>query len=56
MPSAMMTNERLVLPPLPGIAHWRQALAELRLLAFSFPLLFRVAHLLFRAGTRRGTA
>jgi hypothetical protein len=51
-----MINRRLVLPPLARIAHRRQALAELRLLAFGFPLLIRVARLLFGAGTWGATA
>jgi|SRR6516162_10841869 len=44
------------LPPLTGVAYRRQAFAEFRLLAFSFPLLIRLAYLLFRAGTWGRTA
>ena len=45
----------LVSPPLTGITHWRQAFAKVRLLTFGFPLLVRVARLLFRAWPRSGT-
>jgi len=43
------------LPPLTGITHGGQAFAEVGLLPFGFPLLFRFARLLFRAGTGRST-
>jgi len=46
----------LVSPTLPGITHWRQAFAKIRLLAFGFLLLIGLARLLFRAGARTSTA
>jgi hypothetical protein len=49
-------SQSVSLPPLTGVAHRRQAFAELRLLAFSFPLLIRLARLLFGAGTWGATA
>jgi hypothetical protein len=42
-------------PPLSWIRHRGQTFAELRLLAFGFPLLIRLAHLLFGARTRSTT-
>src|SRR5580765_1935221 len=46
----------LVSPPLTGITYWRQAFAKVRLLTFGFPLLVRIAGLLFRAWPWTGTA
>jgi hypothetical protein len=46
----------LVSPTLTRVAHGRQAFAKVRLLAFGFPLLIRLARLLFRAGARTSTA
>jgi hypothetical protein len=46
----------LVSPSLTGITHWRQAFAKVRLLTFGFPLLVRVARLLFGAWPWGGTA
>jgi hypothetical protein len=43
-------------PTLTGVAHGRQALAKLRLLAFGFPLLIGLARLLFGAGARTSAA
>lgn len=50
---ASFVIRHLVLPSLTGVTYGRQAFAELGLLPFGFPLLVRLARLLFGAGTRR---
>ena len=52
----VMTNQPVRLPALPGVTYGRQTFSKLLLLALGFFLLFRVVCLLFRAGTRAGTA
>ena len=49
-------NQKVRLPALPRVSYGRQTFSKLRLLPFSFFLLVRVARLLFRTGTRPGTA
>jgi hypothetical protein len=44
------------LPALSGVTYRRQTFSKLLLLALGFSLLVRLAHLLFRTGTRTGTA
>jgi hypothetical protein len=51
-----MMNQPIRLPALPWVTYRRQTFSELLLLALGFFLLVRLARLLFRAGTRAGTA
>jgi len=51
-----MTNQTVRLPALPWVTYRRQTFSELLLLALGFFLLLRIARLLFRTGTRAGTA
>jgi len=51
-----MMNHAVRLPPLPWVTYRRQTFSKLRLLTLRFFLLVRLARLLFRTGTRTGTA
>jgi len=51
-----MTIHSVKLPALPRISYWRQAFSKLFLLELGVSLLLRLFDLLFRAGTRTGTA
>jgi hypothetical protein len=51
-----MTNQPIRLPALPWVTYRMQTFSELLLLALGFFLLVRLARLLFRTGTRAGTA
>src|SRR5438552_11525802 len=55
-PSPVMMNHAVRLPPLPWVTYRRQTFSKLRLLTLRFFLLVRLARLLFRTGTRTGTA
>src|SRR5207248_2386449 len=52
----VVTNHAVRLPPLPWVTYRRQTFSKLRLLTLGFFLLVRLARLLFRTGTRTGTA
>jgi len=51
-----MANQPVSLPALPWVTYRRQTFSKLLLLALGFFLLFRIACLLFRTGTRAATA
>ena len=51
-----MMNQPVSLPALPWVTYRRQTFSKLLLLALGFSLLIRLARLLFRTGTRAGTA
>jgi len=51
-----MTNHPVRLPALPWVTYRRQTFSKLLLLALGLFLLVRLSRLLFRTGTRTGTA